>query len=139
MASSQQRRVQPVHGHGKRFSDPLEVFRASYAEGVTDEFIVPSVVAAEGEEPHTIKDNDAVIYFNFRSDRGREMSSAITVLDFDHRVRSGKTDDIAALIRRGNPKLLVSEMAKCDVRCANDHRRKTAREFGYARWVARDE
>jgi len=63
----------------------------------------------------------------------------ITVLDFDHRERSGKTDDIAALIRRGNPKLLVSEMAKCDVRCANDHRRKTAREFGYARWVARDE
>jgi len=63
----------------------------------------------------------------------------MTVLDFDHRERSGKTDDIAALIRRGNPKLLVSEMAKCDVRCANDHRRKTAREFGYARWVAGDE
>ncbi|MGA7732668.1 MAG: 2,3-bisphosphoglycerate-independent phosphoglycerate mutase [Chloroflexia bacterium] len=67
-----------VHGEGPCFSDPLEVFRASYEAGVTDEFIVPSVVAAEGEEPAPIKSGDGAIYFNFRSDRGRELTRAIT-------------------------------------------------------------
>ena len=71
-----------VHGQGRRFSDPLEVFEASYAEGVTDEFMVPSVVVGEGEEPITIQDGDGVIFFNFRSDRGRELSQAITGPDF---------------------------------------------------------
>jgi 2,3-bisphosphoglycerate-independent phosphoglycerate mutase len=71
-----------VHGQGRRFSDPLEVFEASYAEGVTDEFMVPSVVVEEGEEPATIRDGDGVIFFNFRSDRGREMSQAITDPEF---------------------------------------------------------
>jgi 2,3-bisphosphoglycerate-independent phosphoglycerate mutase len=71
-----------VHGEGARFPDPLEVFQASYAAGVTDEFIVPSIVVAEGETPHTIRDGDAVIYFNFRSDRGRELTRAITDRSF---------------------------------------------------------
>ena len=67
-----------VHGVGPRFSDPLEVFPASYAAGVTDEFIVPSVVAPKGLAPATIKSGDAVIYFNFRSDRARELTRALT-------------------------------------------------------------
>ena len=71
-----------AHGQGVRRPDPLSVFDASYADGVTDEFIVPALVAAEGEEPLHIKDGDAVIYFNFRSDRGREMTRAIVDPDF---------------------------------------------------------
>jgi 2,3-bisphosphoglycerate-independent phosphoglycerate mutase len=71
-----------AHGQGRRFSDPLEVFAASYADGVTDEFIVPAVIAAEGEEASTISDGDGVIFFNFRSDRGRELTQAITDADF---------------------------------------------------------
>jgi 2,3-bisphosphoglycerate-independent phosphoglycerate mutase len=83
-----------VHGQGKRFSDPLEVFRASYAEGVTDEFIVPAIVAPEGQEPLTIGDGDAVIYFNFRGDRGREMTRAITDPDFDKFERGKRLEDL---------------------------------------------
>ena len=62
----------------------------------------------------------------------------LSVLDFDHRDRSTKLDDIAALIRRGNLARLAAEIAKCDVRCANDHRRKTARDLGHSRWLAWD-
>ncbi|MDQ6695248.1 MAG: 2,3-bisphosphoglycerate-independent phosphoglycerate mutase [Chloroflexota bacterium] len=71
-----------VNGQGTRFSDPLEVFRTSYAKEVTDEFIVPSVISSPGEEPSYIRDGDAVIYFNFRNDRGRELTRAITVPSF---------------------------------------------------------
>jgi 2,3-bisphosphoglycerate-independent phosphoglycerate mutase len=83
-----------VYGQGRRFADPLEVFRASYAEGVTDEFIVPSVVARDGEQPASIVDGDAVIYFNFRGDRGREMSRAITDPDFAEFDRGKRLDDL---------------------------------------------
>ena len=72
-----------VHGRGVRRPNPLAVFDASYAESVTDEFIVPAVVAAEGEEPSHIESGDGVIYFNFRSDRGRELTRAIVDPDFN--------------------------------------------------------
>ncbi len=71
-----------VNGIGERFNDPPEVFRASYAEGITDEFIIPSLVCGPDEQPSTIQDGDAIIYFNFRSDRGRELTQAITDPDF---------------------------------------------------------
>ncbi|MEO5953350.1 MAG: 2,3-bisphosphoglycerate-independent phosphoglycerate mutase, partial [Chloroflexia bacterium] len=83
-----------VHSQGPRFGDALSVFSASYAAGVTDEFIVPSIVAVEGEEPATIKSNDAVIYFNFRSDRGREMTRAITDESFGEFERGADLQDL---------------------------------------------
>lgn len=54
--------------------------------------------------------------------------SDIIVLEFDH--RGDKVSDISKLMRRGNLETIQSEVAKCDVRCANCHRRKTARDFG---------
>lgn len=55
--------------------------------------------------------------------------SDILVLEFDHRHRSEKYKDISHLIKtRGSFKRVVDEISKCDVRCANCHRRKTARE-----------
>ncbi|HEX8598261.1 MAG TPA: 2,3-bisphosphoglycerate-independent phosphoglycerate mutase [Chloroflexia bacterium] len=83
-----------VLGQGRRINDPLEVFVASYAEDVTDEFIVPSVIAAEGEEPSTIKAGDGVIFFNFRSDRGRELTRAITDVDFQGFEREQRLSDL---------------------------------------------
>ncbi len=59
-----------------------------------DEFIVPALVAAEGEAPSTIKSGDGVIYFNFRSDRGREMTRAITDPDFTQFDRGEKLEDL---------------------------------------------
>lgn len=83
-----------VHGVGPRFTDSLEVFRASYKAGVTDEFIIPSIILAEGEALHIIKDGDAVIYFNFRSDRGRELTRAITDNHFTAFDRGAPLQDI---------------------------------------------
>ena len=55
--------------------------------------------------------------------------SDILVLEFDHRLRSEKYKDISRLIKtRGSFKRVVEEISKCDVRCANCHRRKTALE-----------
>lgn len=55
----------------------------------------------------------------------------ILVLEFDHRSRQDKLDDVAGLVRKGySSKSLINEIAKCDVRCSNCHRRKTERETG---------
>lgn len=83
-----------VHGVGPRFKSAVDVFRASYDAGVTDEFIVPSLVAGEGEEAATIKSGDGVIYFNFRSDRGREMTRAITDDPFTQFDRREKLENL---------------------------------------------
>jgi len=61
------------------------------------------------------------------------------VLDFDHVDPATKTREVAWFIRSQDLVGLAAEIAKCEVRCANDHRRRTARDLGYARWLAKDE
>ncbi|MDD5455911.1 MAG: 2,3-bisphosphoglycerate-independent phosphoglycerate mutase [Candidatus Margulisbacteria bacterium] len=58
--------------------DPLQAVEDSYKDQKTDEFINPVIINKNG----IIKDNDAVIFFNYRADRAREMSEAINVEDF---------------------------------------------------------
>jgi 2,3-bisphosphoglycerate-independent phosphoglycerate mutase len=79
-----------VHGDAEaKFSDPLAAVRASYERGVTDEFIVPTVITTEAtpgkpEAPRgMIRDNDAVIFFNFRADRARQITRALVEPGFD--------------------------------------------------------
>lgn len=68
-----------VHGTGAHVQDPIAALEQSYAEGVTDEFIKPIAVTAEQGEPiTTIQDGDVVIFFNFRTDRGRELTMALS-------------------------------------------------------------
>jgi 2,3-bisphosphoglycerate-independent phosphoglycerate mutase len=68
-----------VHGRGTPINDPLEAFDRSYAEGRTDEFIEPFVVTgADGAPLATLRDGDVVICFNFRTDRCREITQALT-------------------------------------------------------------
>lgn len=55
----------------------------SYAEGVNDEFIVPTVITQDGEAIGKVEDGDSVIFFNFRPDRAREISRAMTDKNFD--------------------------------------------------------
>lgn len=58
----------------------------------------------------------------------------IVVLEFDH-VRGKKIDAISAMVaQRVSIKTLQAEMAKCEIRCANCHRRKTAKQFGHHRF-----
>ncbi|HZU24849.1 MAG TPA: 2,3-bisphosphoglycerate-independent phosphoglycerate mutase [Bryobacteraceae bacterium] len=67
-----------VHGKGEKATDPVEAIRRSYEKGVTDEFIEPVVIVdAENEPVGLIRDEDAAMFYNFRADRGREMSMAL--------------------------------------------------------------
>jgi 2,3-bisphosphoglycerate-independent phosphoglycerate mutase len=73
-----------VKGEGQRASDPLTAIRKSYEHGITDEFVEPIVVTREDGEPvATIQDGDSVIFFNFRADRARQITSALAVPGFD--------------------------------------------------------
>ncbi len=67
-----------VNGEGVKAPDPAAMMRQSYADGVTDEFIVPAVVT-EGAE---VKSGDSVIFFNFRPDRARELTRTLVDPDF---------------------------------------------------------
>lgn len=52
----------------------------------------------------------------------------ILVLEFDHKDRTSKNEDVSRIMRSGPLKQLIQEISKCDVRCANCHRRKTEKE-----------
>jgi 2,3-bisphosphoglycerate-independent phosphoglycerate mutase len=68
-----------VKGEGKPVSNILDAVETSYAEGVTDEFIKPIIkVDGQGKPVATINTGDVVICFNFRTDRGREITTALT-------------------------------------------------------------
>ncbi len=68
-----------VKGEGEKVDDLVKGLEDSYQAGVTDEFVKPMVKTnADGSPVATIKDGDVVICFNFRTDRGREISAALT-------------------------------------------------------------
>ncbi|MBD1384054.1 2,3-bisphosphoglycerate-independent phosphoglycerate mutase [Mucilaginibacter rigui] len=72
-----------VKGEGEASKDIISSIKTSYAAGVTDEFILPIVKTGDDGQPvATIKDGDVVICFNFRTDRGREISQALTQKEF---------------------------------------------------------
>jgi 2,3-bisphosphoglycerate-independent phosphoglycerate mutase len=72
-----------VRGEGKPSFDVLQSLQDSYAEGVTDEFVMPIVaVDAQGEPLAKIRSEDTVISFNFRTDRGRQITQALSQQDF---------------------------------------------------------
>ncbi|MFI5172388.1 MAG: 2,3-bisphosphoglycerate-independent phosphoglycerate mutase, partial [Chitinophagales bacterium] len=72
-----------VKGEGERSTDIFKSVEASYHKNITDEFIQPIVAVDENNEPlTTIKDGDLVICFNFRTDRCRQISIALTQLNF---------------------------------------------------------
>lgn len=72
-----------VKGEGEKSTNILSSIKASYDEGVTDEFIKPLVhVDGEGNPIGKIEEGDVVLCFNFRTDRGREISQALTQKDF---------------------------------------------------------
>ena len=68
-----------AEGIGKRAASAHEAMQASYDEGVTDEFVVPTIVT----EGATVQDDDAIIFANFRPDRAREITRAFVDRAFD--------------------------------------------------------
>lgn len=72
-----------INAEGEKVTDPIEAVKRSYERGVTDEFVEATVVVKpDGEPVATIKDGDAVIFFNFRPDRARQLTRALAVPDF---------------------------------------------------------
>ncbi|MDP9112868.1 MAG: 2,3-bisphosphoglycerate-independent phosphoglycerate mutase [Acidobacteriota bacterium] len=72
-------RAAMVDGIGEKSSDPVAAAKRSYEKGVTDEFIEPAVILNERNEPiGLIRSEDACIFFNYRADRGREMTQVLT-------------------------------------------------------------
>ena len=67
-----------VLGEGVQEDDPVQAIRNSYANGVTDEFMIPAVVAKDAK----IAENDSVIFFNFRPDRARQLTRAFVDPEF---------------------------------------------------------
>jgi 2,3-bisphosphoglycerate-independent phosphoglycerate mutase len=71
-----------VNGVGGKSTDALAAVESSYAAGLTDEFIRPTVILAEDQQPlATIKEGDSVLCFNFRTDRCREITQVLTQTD----------------------------------------------------------
>ena len=71
-----------VYGKGRKTTDILSAIQESYDNGITDEFMKPIVVTDEKGEPvGTLKEGDVVIFFNFRNDRGRELTIVLTQKD----------------------------------------------------------
>lgn len=72
-----------VHGKGEAFSSAADAIEASYAADVTDEFVLPKVITNADSIPvATIEEGDVVLCFNFRTDRGRQITQALTQTDF---------------------------------------------------------
>jgi 2,3-bisphosphoglycerate-independent phosphoglycerate mutase len=74
-----------VHGEaGHRHADPVAAVKGSYERGVTDEFVEPVVITDSAGAPRgLIRDDDAVIFFNFRADRARQTTRALAEPGFD--------------------------------------------------------
>ncbi|MFV0237501.1 MAG: 2,3-bisphosphoglycerate-independent phosphoglycerate mutase [Flavobacteriales bacterium] len=71
-----------VNGVGIETNDPATAIENFYQEGITDEFLKPIIVTENGEPLATIQEGDIVINFNFRTDRGRQITMALTQENF---------------------------------------------------------
>jgi len=83
-----------VFGKGKKYSSAGEAIDDAYRKGVADEHMPPVVIDSPQVPFQGIKDKDAVIFFNYRSDRAREISQAILLPGFEHFDRQGGLRDI---------------------------------------------
>lgn len=72
-----------VLGSGNVFASAQQAIEQSYLDGVTDEFVLPSVIVDCGEPTGIVRDGDGFIFFNFRSDRAREITRTLTDPGFE--------------------------------------------------------
>ena len=79
-----------TNGVGETTTDAVSAMQASYDDGKTDEFVLPTSVTKDGQPVATIQDKDAIIFFNFRPDRAREITRAFCMDEFDGFARNKK-------------------------------------------------
>ena len=87
-----------ARGRADRWEDSADFLPRSYEAGVTDEFVLPTGIRGVGERG--IQPGDAVLLFNFRADRMRQLSSALARDDFDGFARDGDTVDTLITLTR---------------------------------------
>ncbi|MFV9502995.1 MAG: 2,3-bisphosphoglycerate-independent phosphoglycerate mutase [Oscillochloridaceae bacterium umkhey_bin13] len=73
-------------GQGEQAPDARTAIQQSYAKGVGDEFVLPTVIMHDGAPVATLNDGDAVIFTNFRPDRGRQMVRALVLSDLNEQI-----------------------------------------------------
>ena len=94
-----------VLGEGVKATDCIQAMQDSYDKGVTDEFVLPTVITDEEGKPlSVVKPNDSIIFFNFRPDRAREITRAFCYTDEDIAAMPGSADDTKCLkhLKRAN-------------------------------------
>jgi len=99
-----------VHKQGKAADDPIAAIKASYDEGVTDEFILPVVMTPDGADDGRLESGDVALFFNFRADRVRQLSYLF----------AGWTPD-GAPDHPDNPKVYLITMTNYDKDLAEAH------------------
>ncbi len=72
-----------VNGNGASSESAVALMEASYEAGVTDEFIIPTMIVKDGQPIAKISENDSIIFFNFRPDRAREITRTIVDEEFN--------------------------------------------------------
>mgnify|MGYP000516631704 CR=1 FL=1 len=100
-----------VKGEGVQAECPFCAIKASYDKEVTDEFVVPAVVAKDGKAIGTVKDHDSVVFFNFRPDRAREISRAFCEDTFDKFERGDRKDIVFVAFTDYDPTIPNKEVA----------------------------
>jgi 2,3-bisphosphoglycerate-independent phosphoglycerate mutase len=111
-------RAAMVQGAGEKWTDPVAAVKRSYERGVTDEFIEPVTIVDSRKEPvGLIREEDACIFYNYRADRGREMTQALTSgplkLHFTTMTQYDKTFSVPFVLPREHPNnILANVMAE---------------------------
>ena len=83
-----------VYGKGNVAASALSAISASYNQGITDEFIKPTVITSDGKPLAKVSDNDSVIFFNFRSDRARQIALAFLSDDMKYFNRGQRLNNL---------------------------------------------
>jgi 2,3-bisphosphoglycerate-independent phosphoglycerate mutase len=104
-----------VEGAGEKSSDPVAAVKRSYEREITDEFIEPITIVDSRNEPvGRIREEDACIFYNYRADRGREMTQALTALPlklhFTTMTQYDKTFDVPFVLAREHPNNILANV-----------------------------
>ncbi|TLG81242.1 2,3-bisphosphoglycerate-independent phosphoglycerate mutase [Vagococcus zengguangii] len=99
-----------VDGEGVKATDPVQAVKDSYENNVNDEFIVPVVIEKDGQPVATVKNDDSVIFFNFRPDRAIQLSNAFTDTEWEHFARENHPTVKFVTMTLYNPSI-VAEVA----------------------------
>jgi 2,3-bisphosphoglycerate-independent phosphoglycerate mutase len=83
-----------VHSAGPQATEELAAVQTSYEEGITDEFVLPTVIVRDGQPVAPVQSGDAVIFFNFRGDRPRQLTRAFVMPDFTGFDRGAQLRDL---------------------------------------------